>query len=129
MIVKAKIFGVSEVHSGVSARGNEWRSCDFVFSFGENNEEKLVGQAWGDNVDVVSQYDIKERREVVIDLGFYVKESFKFDGRKFNEVVIRSVRYPEDIEAEKKASEPTNYGAQSELPGMALGENTDNLPF
>lgn len=128
MIIKAKIIGVSEVHTGVSARGNQWKSCDFVFAFGEGGENKIVGQAWGDNVDVVSQYDLKERREVVIDLGFYVKESYRFDGRKFNEVVIRSVKYPEDIEAEKQAGEPTNYGVQSaELPGM--GENTDDSPF
>lgn len=98
MIVKATILSVSKIVSGVSSRGNEWKRCDFVFAFGEN---RLVGQAWNDDVERVSRYDLNAKREVLIDLGFGIRDSYGFDGRKFNEIIVRSVKYPEELTTEQ----------------------------
>lgn len=93
MIVEAKILSVSDIRSGVSAKGRPWTSCDFVIEFGEEKTERLVLSAWDEQVTFIKEYDINARAAVKFDLCCYVRDSYRFDARKYNEISVQSMEY------------------------------------
>lgn len=100
MKIKAKIMAISETSQGLRKNGVAWRRREVVLAFGEQFEEKVVVSVWDDLLDIVEKYNTLERPVLEVELGFYLRDSQNFSGRKWNEISCKQIDYPKPAEVE-----------------------------
>lgn len=91
MKVVGKLIAASPVQEGVSRMGNPYKRCDVILAFGENFEDKISATVLNENVEALKDYDFTQQRELYADVQFVVRDSYNYSGRKFNEMLLKSI--------------------------------------
>lgn len=86
MQIQGNVYKVSEVQSGTSQQGNQWRRQTVVVEYYENPTDmwtqKIVLQLGGNNID---EYNLKVGDKVRVRFGLYANE---WQGKYYQEVKL-----------------------------------------
>lgn len=135
MLVKGKVQTVFAPVSGVSMRGTEWHSQEFVFAFKQSESdmftERMVLRIFGE--DKIKKANLQVGDEYEIGFTHDVRER---GGRYYNDVNIGSMRKmveptPTAIEAKdgEKGTEEVAEAAPVPTVPEPTEENANDLPF
>lgn len=91
MKVKVKLLSASPVREGVSRMGNAYKACDVLVQMGERMEDVVSASALNEVCDLVSGYNFTLKPEMEAELSFMARDSYSYNGRKYNEVSLRSL--------------------------------------
>lgn len=91
MKIIGKLTAIAPIQEGVSRAGNPYKRCEVIIAFGENHEDSITATLLNDNCNFIDKYDQALRPEVVADVRFTVRDSYGFSGRKYNEILVRSI--------------------------------------
>lgn len=126
MEVKGYVSKVFDVQTGTSAKGNEWKSQDFILEYFEQPTQR-----WADKVlirifnDKVDELQLKHGDMLEVGFGHQVRE---YNGRYYNELTApyRIVKV-EDSKAPQ--AQPTPEPFPSEQAKVEQQPVKDDLPF
>ena len=130
MDFKGVIKKALPVKSGVSQKGNNWVSQDFVIEeVGQRFNQSIVFNVFGQ--DKIDQFQLTEGLMVTVQLDFQVNE---WNGKFFNHVACYNVLHESTNTAQPTQAAPTNsQPAQPQVapqqPAQSQQEQTDDLPF
>ena len=119
---KGKISFISEVKTGTSQSGYQWRNCDVTLEIPgfQGSVTKQVFRASGDKVDLVLQHKVGDT--VQIGFSLYARE---WNNRLFNNVDL--VTITDESGAVKAAPAENQSPAMQEL--MSKDDDGPDLPF
>ena len=130
MEIQGKIIVVLPERSGVSQRGNQWRSISYVLETQEQYPKKLAFDVTNDKID---QLNIQLGEILTVQFDINARE---YNGRWFNSVNAWNViRQTQQSTAQARAivgqpSAPYTSHAQPQQPqSTAPSSDPDNLPF
>lgn len=130
MEIQGKIIVVLPERSGVSQRGNQWRSISYVLETQEQYPKKLAFDVTNDKID---QLNIQFGEILTVQFDINARE---YNGRWFNSVNAWNViRQTQQATAQAPAgvaqpSAPYTQHAQPQQPqSTAPSSDPDNLPF
>ena len=130
MEIQGKIIVVLPERSGVSQRGNQWRSISYVLETQEQYPKKLAFDVTNDKID---QLNIQLGEILTVQFDINARE---YNGRWFNSVnawnVIRQTQQStaQAPAVEAQPSAPYTPHAQPKQPqSTATSSDPDNLPF
>ena len=138
-----RIAEVFPIQSGVSQRGNEWKSQDYLFEYfpwsGAKYPSRIVCRIFGE--EDIKNFDLQPLEENIT-LTFRFDANKSKEGRWFNEIRITNVEHGEGYQPTQR--EPENPGdkmkqmlqndqqrveAQNQQNQVAGEEKDDYLPF
>ena len=130
MEIQGKIIVVLPERSGVSQRGNQWRSISYVLETQEQYPKKLAFDVTNDKID---QLNIQLGEILTVQFDINARE---YNGRWFNSVnawnVIRQTQQA-TAQAQACVSQPsapyTPHVQQQQPQSTATSSDPDNLPF
>ncbi len=123
MEIQGKIIVVLPERSGVSQRGNQWRSISYVLETKEQYPKKLVFDVTNDKID---QLNIQLGEILTVQFDINARE---YNGRWFNSVNAWNViRHTQQAPAQGGGfSGNVQYSAQSAQQAMANSANADGV--
>lgn len=131
MEITGKIIAVMPERSGVSAKGTQWKSQEFVIETFESYPKKCVFQVFGE--ERLSSFAINLNE--VITVSFNV-DAHEYNGRWFNSLTAYNVTRTDaasQAQSFNTGTIPTSPSNSQSLPTTAnsvtMDENEDDLPF
>ena len=131
MEITGKIIAALPERSGVSAKGTQWKSQEFVIETFESYPKKCVFQVFGE--DRLSNFAINLNE--VLTVSFNI-DAHEYNGRWFNSLTAYNVsRTDASSQAQtfNTGAMPTAPSNSPSLPTAAnsvtMDENEDDLPF
>ena len=130
MEIQGKIIVVLPERSGVSQRGNQWRSISYVLETQEQYPKKLAFDVTNDKID---QFNIQVGEFLTVQFDINARE---YNGRWFNSVnawnVIRQTQQA-TAQAQASVGQPsapyTPHAQPQQTQSTAPSSDPDNLPF
>lgn len=141
MEIEGKIIAVLDAREGVSSRGTNWKSQDYVIETHEQYPRKCCFNIFG--ADRIAQFNIQLGEELRVSFDI---DAHEYQGRWFNTIRAWKVERI-DPNAPQAAPQAAAYGAQAPVPpapGAAVsspapaaapfppaqeGSSEDDLPF
>lgn len=146
MEIEGKIIAILEPREGVSARGTQWKSQDFVIETHEQYPKKCCFNVFG--AEKIQLFNIQGGEELRVSFDI---DAHEYQGRWFNSIRAWKVEridpnaaamaaqpammgepapYPQPQAAPTPAAQPTNTPAAAPFPPQQDGEGSqDDLPF
>jgi len=144
MEIEGKIIAVLDAREGVSSRGTNWKSQDYVIETHEQYPRKCCFNIFG--ADRISQFNIQSGEELRVSFDI---DAHEYQGRWFNTIRAWKVERidPNAMQAAPQAAaygaqasvSPVNAAAQSSpapaavqeapFPPAQEGSSEDDLPF
>ena len=131
MEIEGKIIVVLPAREGVSARGTQWKSQDYVLETHEQYPRKCCFSVFGS--DKISLFNIQSGEELRVSFDI---DAHEYNGRWFNN--IRAWRVQRGNVAEEQAgapvaaptTDPASVAPTSPAaPAAPVEATTDDLPF
>ncbi len=132
MEIEGKIIAVLDAREGVSARGTQWKSQDYVIETHEQYPKKCCFNVFGaDRIDLF-KIQVGEELKVSFDI-----DAHEYQGRWFNSIRAWKVERI-DANANNVQPMPADPYTQSAAPatdssndslGIANAKSEDDLPF
>lgn len=116
MEIEGKIIAVLPAREGVSSRGTNWKSQDYVIETHEQYPRKCCFNVFG--ADRIAQLNIQSGEELRVSFDI---DAHEYQGRWFNSIRAWKVDRIDPNAAQGMPTAPT-YGAQSSVapaPGVA----------
>lgn len=114
MELKGKVIFKSEVKSGISKNGNEWKVMDFVVEIPGQYPKKVCFQLMNNKIDSF-RFNVGDEVNVKFDI-----EAREYQGRWFNSIIAWEIAV-----TQASAPQPITPQAQPTEPA----KNDDDLPF
>ena len=129
MEIEGKIVKAFAPKSGISQRGDQWMSQEFLLEYGsENYKRKFVFEVFGQ--DRLHRFAIKEGQTVNVSLNI---EANEYNGRWYNRVRAFDVHLRIAVNSEEgtqgPAADATGTMAGVDPNDPFGGGNVDALPF
>lgn len=109
MEIEGKIIAVLPAREGVSSRGTNWKSQDYVIETHEQYPRKCCFNVFGDRI---AQFNIQIGQELRVSFDI---DAHEYQGRWFNSLRAWKVE-PIDPNNHQAAPQPAAYGAQAPIP-------------
>lgn len=106
MEIYGKIITVLPERSGVSARGNQWRSVTYVLETQEQYPKKLAFDVVNDRIDLFA-----------IQVGEFLTVQFEINAREFNQKWFNSVQAWNVVRQQPQGNMPPQGGYQQPPQG------------
>lgn len=110
MEIEGKIIAVLPAREGVSSRGTNWKSQDYVIETHEQYPRKCCFNVFG--ADRIAQFNIQTGEELRVSFDI---DAHEYQGRWFNSLRAWKVDRI-DPNAAQVASQPAAYSAQAPIP-------------
>lgn len=120
-IKNCKVLEVTDITSGTSQAGKDWRKATVVIEQADGNyTETYAIQAFDDKIDVVSNYVGQK-----VDIKFTIKAR-EYNGRWYNDLRFQYVSPVEQVDK----PQPVQAHAPAPAPAPEKEDDTnDDLPF
>lgn len=126
MEIEGKIIVVLPAREGVSSRGTQWKSQDYVIETHEQYPRKCCFNVFGDKIDL---FNIQSGEELKVSFDI---DAHEYQGRWFNSLRAWKVERvnQSDLEPVQIPSSPASPMADpAPFPPQQEGGSDDDLPF
>ena len=139
MEIEGKIIVVLPAREGVSARGTQWKSQDYVLETHEQYPRKCCFSVFGS--DKISLFNIQSGEELRVSFDI---DAHEYNGRWFNSIrawkvervdpnvaaqQVQTPPFPTAAPQPQVAQQAAPMPANNPFPASAEGDSNDDLPF